>query len=480
MIANRKLILGIPFKEFLHLFVLYTVAHGGIFFILQAVYWDDWVLFGNKSEVILDTFKQAGFFLNSFGYLHRFLTSNFDPWIYKLLTFAMTFFGGVLLYRILKKSNWVPEESVFWIVLLYLCTPLYIARVAMINFPYTLCLFLFLLGWFLIARNRSLSIFCFFLSFNTQSLLVFYSIPIAFLYFKINKKIELHAIYLFIKRHLDFILLPIVWFAIKFFYFKPYGIYVGYNEHYAFKNIKQSIGSQYYDFIAVDISYKLLFIAFIATVVLIRNAPIEPLYGKMRSKALAFSIGAICLILGLFPYWILGHVPTFSEWTSRHQLLMPLGASIMLVVLASSFSQRSTFALLSFLVAVSLTINWKNYYSLYFDWKKQKELIGFMSQSEAVKSANLVVFQDLSSNALNRSYRFYEWNGLLKVALPDDERKFGINLSEYENYKAGGFDKNFNEHYQAKNHKRDSEQPVVLVTLEGTRSKNTFSLKTLK
>jgi hypothetical protein len=114
--------------------------------------------------------------LNFFGYLHLGLLA-IGPWIYKILTFVLMFSSGMLLNKIIGRHQSIDKNTRFFIVLLFFILPLNVAQVAMIVFPYTLCYFLFFLAWALMDRHRILALIIFFISFNTNSLLVFYAVP---------------------------------------------------------------------------------------------------------------------------------------------------------------------------------------------------------------------------------------------------------------------------------------------------------------
>jgi len=79
---------------------------------------------------------------NLTGYLHVAML-EVGPWIYKVLTFVLMFASGLLLNLILKRHANIATETRFYIILLFLVLPFNIARVALIDFPYTLCYFLF-------------------------------------------------------------------------------------------------------------------------------------------------------------------------------------------------------------------------------------------------------------------------------------------------------------------------------------------------
>ena len=136
----------------------------------------------------------------------------------------------------------------------------------------------------------------------------------------------------------------------------------------------------------------------------------------------------LAVLLAVFPYWVLGHVPTFTEWTSRHQLLLPLGGSMLVVSLVLIFGERVKVIVLTFFLSLSIILNVTTYKDFYIYWVKQKLLI-VLAQDRLVRNADLVIFEDRSKalNAINRTYRPYEWNGILATAF-GNETRLGINL----------------------------------------------------
>ena len=51
-----KKIFGISRDHFHKLLIFYLIAHGGIFFIFNAIYWDDWTLYNVENSIIIETF----------------------------------------------------------------------------------------------------------------------------------------------------------------------------------------------------------------------------------------------------------------------------------------------------------------------------------------------------------------------------------------------------------------------------------------
>ena len=456
-------LVGIPFRDVRVTFLCYLAAHGGILLIPNAVYWDDWTLWNTGFTTILESFRQLGSPFNFFGYVHVALLA-IGPWAYRVLTFFLMYASGLLLYGILGLQKWIRDEDRLLIVILFLVAPFDAARIALIDFPYTLCLFLFFLGWALIGKNRVASLACFLLSFNMQSLLVFYILPVLDHFFRESRFQRLSDALVWGFRRLDLLAAPFIWFAIKLLYFKPSGIYEGYNESFRALNLLRAPVLQAEELLSLSLPLSLLLVATIICAMALKRFDID--LRAVAARALRnryLSIGLLALVAGVFPYWILGHVPTFSEWTSRHQILMPLGAAFLFLgILACCEEGVKPLALVMYMGAF-LALNWSNYTGDILDWQKQKRIVNFLRNSKDAASANLLVFDDATPNALSRVYRFYEWNGLIKLAYSGRTDKFGINSDQLDQYLRGYFDKYFSVHFNAEEHRRTCRDMVRVI-----------------
>ena len=443
--------------HFMQFIILYLIAHGGILFISQAIYWDDWTLFNMHPELILDMFKQAGAFGNFIGHLHVVLLS-IGPWFYKIMVLGLIFFTGMFVLQILSKQDWINESERYYIVLFFLITPCVAARIALIDFPYILSVFFFFMAWSIMEKFRILALSLFFLSFITQSLLVFYLLPILDWYNRDLKNTAQNGSIRWVLSKIDFLILPFLWFAIKNVYFKPYGMYAGYNESYHWKNLISSPFIMLMDLLKVNINLPITLLIF-GFFLFYKKMP-KPQFSYKHNRMIY--VGLFALLLAVFPYMILGLVPTFEEWSSRHQLLMPLGLSLIfvgLISLTESNDNRKTY--IAFLIAISLFLNFKNYFDFFVDWKKQKSLVEFITHSKEIQTSSLILFDDKTSNALNRRYRFYEWNGILKLAL-NNEKNFGIYLTQLDQYNSGKFDADFKAIYSAADQIRTFDNRIVI------------------
>lgn len=466
-------------KELLVLAFFYSISHVGILFIPHGIFWDDWVLYNNSTETILDIFKQTGDFLNFIGHMHTALL-NIGVWVYKLLTFVLMFFSGIMLSNVLKQNGLLSKEMQLVLVLLFLILPINVARIALITFPYTLCYFLFFSAWSLMHKSRVIALVLFALSFNTQSLLVFYALPVLDMAYQQNYLSHPKKWAYFLKKNFEYILLPFLFFAIKVVFFPPYGDYQGYNQHFSLLKIPHVIGGQIVDLLKLHVNLASLVVLSPLAYYTFRamnpySSNSRPIIATRNSIWIA-TFGVATLIAGCFPYWILGLKPTFSEWTSRHQLLMPLGIAIILVGAYGALRRPFRESITAFVIALSISLNTGNYIDFFIDWEKQKQIVELLRKNPVLEEATLIIYEDTTEqyNAIDRTYRFYEWNGMMAEAF-DDQSRFGISRGELHRYKSGGFDHYFTPAYKAASHQR-SEAPITAIVKLSAENQSTLDL----
>ncbi len=458
----------------LGVFILYSLSHFGLLLLGNHPFWDDWVLVDAPKEQIFDIFSQLGSFFNLFGHLHVGMLA-IGPWFYRFATFILYYGIGFFFFSILRRSRLFAERQAFMAALLFLVLPFNVGRGSLILFPYTLCLFLFMLAWVILPRKRIPSLVLFFLSFNTNSLLVFYLLPLIedFLGFAGKFRYDFpptFAKFMMLLRQYSFsrpltILLPFAYFAPKVIFFKPYGAYKGYNESFSLFNLFRTPLSHLKELVrgvsTGDIpSVLLMVITLVLIVICVRS------FALRANNRHVLVISALVLYIGLFPYYILGLVPTFTEWGTRHQLLMPFGFS-MLVVSGIGSIRPESFAKKGFAVIISLCVAVSIFNSALFraDALKQEAVQRFMANALDSSKPGLVVLDDSTKNALDRKYRFYELNGMLSRSL-GHQKSFGVLDHLAYPYTYGYFDKYFTREYNAANHDRRSDQAIDVVMLD--------------
>ena len=411
----KKYLLNNKYSNYIYLFIFYSLAHIWILFLSNSLFWDDWSIYGASKEIINLQFLMSG--RPFFGIIHNFLLPIGLP-IYRLLTFISFFVTSIFLDKILKRTNILKSDMRFGLCLLYLTTPFYIARVTIVCFQYTLCFFLFFAAWFLMDRLRLISIILFLISFTTNSLLVFYCLPIIEDFFINFKSLSIKK---YIKNNIIFLLLPFSFYLFQLLKWKPFGIYDGYHSNFAIKNIFNASTLQLLDAIKLESKF-IIFIPFLVLLIsyIFYRFIFSDLDTSDRNNARKlFVFGFISLISGVFPYWILNYSPSFSDWSSRHQLLMPLGIAIIATSIILNFNVEGRRILLSLFISIFLIINISNYFSLISDNIKQNQIIKVLQNKVDIKKPDFIIFEDGTKNALDRYYRSYEWLGILNKAYPN-------------------------------------------------------------
>ena len=458
-----KFIFEIPKLPFFTLFGFYLICHGGAFFLMDAIYWDGWAYIGASNASVLDAWKQAGSFFNLVGRLHVGILS-IGPWLYNSLTFILMFMSGVFLNQILQGREEISDHSRYLIVLLFLILPLYWSRIVMVNFSYTLCYFLFFFAWAINSRFRITSATLFFMSFNTNSMLVFFIVPFLDLYSQHTRKFfSFNAATAFVRHRPELFILPFAFFAIDQTFFRPFGLYEGYNENYNFGSLVESPRLMMQSWWATGKTFSDTFYLagiltlFFMAIILASKARIDFDFRIKTKRSSFIALSIMIFSLACFPYWILGHVGYFTDWTSRHQLLLPLGTSLFIVGVSSLFGKRIQQLTAVFISISSVLISLVVYRDLYVDWHKQQKLIELFANDKVMQGSDVLVIEDRTRalNIMAREYRFYEWNGIVARAF-GNEKRFSIdgrnfNAFRHENsfqkifmngdkYKATSFD----------------------------------------
>jgi len=424
-------------KDILFIIFLYCLSYFPILFFTNAIFWDDWVLISADTKTIIAWFQLSG---NPWvGYFHQILL-NIGPEIYRLITFFSYLFSGLILRLILKKQPIINKEQINIIVILFLLLPLNIARVALISIPYSLCYLAFFLGWYLIEKNKIIASLFFIFSFSINSFLVFILIPFLAITFKESKyKLNKNSFYRTVVNNIYLLFLPVVFWTLKFIFFKPYGMYENYNNNIKLINILPAIFKQLFDVLRffINLPLEFLFLTFLLGIIIwpliISIFPNKVKVLKQNNnKLIYFSI--ISIFSAGFPYWILGYVPTIFYWSSRHQLLFPFGISLLLSIILTNLKLNYRHLVFSLIISFSLALNIFNLFEFTSDWEKQKSLISEFKNYEEIRNADLVYFRDFTkkNNAINREYRDYEWMGIMIAAYGNSSR-IGVSFGEKDN-----------------------------------------------
>jgi hypothetical protein len=397
--------------------VLYVASYFMMFFFLDAKFWDDWMV--NIQMTPSESHKYwkdmiAMFPTNRFieiSLLHR------NPIAMHLLTFVLHFVNGLLVFQILKRVKFIRFSLVAAITLIFLVLPINSARVAMVDFRYTYSLSLFLVGWYLLVQDKSrvlrvFAIAVFVSSFIVQSLLVFFVAPCVHLfivnYFE-NGIRKMRALFcsaaLFLVAPTYFVLVRLI-------------------------DPPVSTRTEYYT-PSISGSAKGLLLVLVSAFWVFNSFRGTARLDSVNRKQL-MSVGAFLVSIGAFAYmaadnlsdiseWMLNFVPRASDWDSRHQLLMGLGISCLIIGLLGDLHSRSKKQLFSVILTVCVVFNFIMMKSYFLDWRKSVGFIAAMSEFQGKPNLDRVMVIDTPSaarfNARAREIRQYEWEVMLSQAL---------------------------------------------------------------
>jgi hypothetical protein len=396
----------------------YLAAWGYLLAILDAVYWDDWVFVGDPIAVN-NHFLQAGapwgtWFHTFFGY---------SPSTYRLITFFSFLVVSLCFLGILRRAPkffQLSQTQILFASIVFATVPLNVARVSGNVVFYSLSAGFFFLAWYLWVRfdkssiTSSFVIFILFsLSFFTNSLLVFFAAPFLHKLALEGQNNKVQGLRALLFKGLIFGSLPFIWFAVfSLLKPRPFGFYAGYNSFLV-------TGPTIILGLILATLMCCLFWLFLKT-----QSDAESLRISRASASgvlSQFLLGLLLVALALFPYFVVGHFPPYTEWMTRDELLLPSGLGVLAAASFGGLNKLSYFLGKSFAIVVLLfsflTTMFFGMWSV-VDWSKQKVLLEYWGSSQAVSDAGLVIVSD-KSHALNlfeRKYRFYEWSGQVRVS----------------------------------------------------------------
>lgn len=430
--------------------ILYSLAHG-LLLVNTGIYWDDWTIVGVDPQTVLDIFNQTR--TPWAGQMHSFLLSlSYGLPIYRAIVFLSFLLSSLLVNAILSSIDSIDRNNRLILVLFFSLFPVNSARVAIINAPYAITYLLFFLGFWVLTKYvnkgfillRIISLLLFLLSFTTNSLLFLYAIVIVYLSYQ---HISINSVVLLLKKimlsYFDFIAAPIVFWVVKVTLLRPYGVYANYNSinvKNLFRAFPRSLALFYSSFVEViDESIRfavdapsMTFILSILLMLFLKRKILVPNDHESKKHVWLMMVGICCFFLAVFPYLSVGKIPTLYTWDSRHQLLIPLGASFLLTYGLNVIFQylcvddRYKYLIFSFLTVSFICFNINRYISMEKDWYKHVSLVENFKSIDKIRSNTTFYFDDktIELNATKKDYAWYEYTGLMKMAF-GDETRFG-------------------------------------------------------
>ena len=420
-------------------------------------------------DILIDCFHQFGNIYLGYFYASIF-SMDHGVSLCRAIIFGSYLLCAFLLYRVLEGLYFIDKGSRLFIVLIFSILPVNSARIALSCSFLALGYLAFFIGIWLTSKYmasksayiRVIALATYLISLLlVNSLFVFYGIVALYILFMGTRgKINLENLIIVVRSNADFFLLPFIAWVIRYTYFMPYGIYAEYNiiDFHSLINMSQGLVMSTLTYVrdvfvqsfavsAISLLPVTLFVFLLIIIALKSNISTNEKYSKEL-----LVLGFIFFILGIFPYFAVGKVPTLDDWGSRHALLLPLGISFIIyysLTLISKILRLGSFskiAIISILLASFSVYNLSVCADFQLDANKQSSMIADLKGNEMIKNNTTFLFVDNTRelNANKRVYRFYEYTSMMKYAF-GDETRFGCDAGSFKNiladlaYSAYGF-----------------------------------------
>jgi len=447
-----------------NLFFIYFLAHGLSLFFINSEFYDDRLFRNYEYKEFVSIFKQTNEFFHYRVHWFSFFL-NYEQWISGLVSFGLFFFSAIVLQKIIETQFSLDNETISLFSLLYLTLPFGLIKFSYSIVPYIFCMTLFICGWYFIIKKRWLSLILFFFIFNMNSLLVLYCVPIFSFFLYNNKNLNIKNLVYFSIKKIDFLVLPFFYFLIKVFFFKPYGIYENYNNQYDLINIFKGPFFQFLDLFRNNLTIGFLICGVSIAILIYKKYP--QLFYKTKVK-FHYLIIIFAFFGSVFPYWIIGHTPTFSGYSASHQLLMLISFPFIFLYLLNFLTKDFYKFFILLILTLNFSINYKIYFDYFVEQKKINELNKFIiSNEEFFTDNNIVILNDKYKNpTVSYSKIEHSWNNALIKRVLGNEKNFVINIEQIQDYLDGKFDHKFTKQFLASEHQRVENPLFMILSIE--------------
>lgn len=453
-------------RESLLIAVVYSAAWG-FMLLASGRYWDDWAALDLSARAVAEWSTQQGLFWQLD--LLRFLSilPGTDR-LGHILTFVAFLVSALALHRVLLEAPAVSRQARVTIPLLVAVFPVNGARFAHVTLMYAVSLAIFMVAWWMFAveSNRPslwrwlvASGLLVFAMLSTGSLLMFsVVIPVYVVWVRWpGIRTPNGAISLAI-RCAGLLALPVIAWLIRGRELQPSGLYAEYNEltwvsaREAVSALPGAFRASFADAVISSISPWAWIAVLLAPLIylLMRQVVRNDDRGMSLQEGLAtLAAGFVLFMVAVFPYLAVGKMPQAIGWESRHQLLVPFGAALIIygvtILVGRAVRMKTGAVTLAVCVLLGVFIASDIRTSLVYqgDWYKQVALMEWMKTDAVFESGRFFVFADQAADinapvgviaryapdgtrepvdSAHRAVAFYEYNGMMRHVFGDATR----------------------------------------------------------
>lgn len=490
-------------NKIIWLIIVGFVVHGFII-LMDGLYSDDFTLWShfqnNDWHDLFMWFKEKGDMFGISAYIHwgiKLLFLNSYIFGYRIITFTFILINSILIYKLLNAMKIFEDDMNIVIAMIFLVYPANEMNFWAILLPGSLYLFAFILACILtvnifkgkyinsfILNNiiRIITLLLFTISFNINSLLVFYYGYFVLIYIILIKDKSEYFKHGKIIKYLDYIALPIIYYIIKIIYFPTQGLSKGYNQivinglgsiircifcfvsgiYYSFRPILNLIKEPIFIVILI------LYISYL-TWEIIRNRNIN----KKAFRAYSFILyGLMLLAMAIFPYAAVGKYPGAGT-SSRHLFLinLPMGIIIVSIIevsflLAQSLSKNIKYYIYCLLIIMFIISNVQNYAEWQFRWIKTRAIMSQLKDMNYAKIYSTFIVEDNTysdEKYFKYRYNFKEWAAIFKM-IWNGEKWLGWDIRDMDPRKNKRSEKQFIDRFNLKYYDPKGPQAELVIT----------------
>lgn len=466
--------------------VLLTVGIWGVALLVPgARYWDDWVIMGDD---VVSLYRDVG--LPWIGYVAG-AVSVVGPVGFKLVAVVCAGIIALAARGIASRGLELDATQTFVVAALVALLPFNVARASVaVLTTYSISLMVFFVAWWLLVaserrshlRSGTAALLLLF-SFTTASLLLFVAVPVAHLaLLELDRSRGFwRGLAQFVTRYWYVLATPMVFWIIRTTFLQPSGEYANYNTFVGWSwpaspamiaaawmlialtigialllpRVFQSNSSRFGSVltgllggsgtvaiavllwlgrgstspgaVVIPLSLSLAGVTVMAVSIAVSRRRADDA-GPFRRATFLGATGLVVFALGALPYLLVGKTPSFVDWETRHQLLLPVGTAVLLlsaIVALDGVGRTAAARAAGFLaVGASAVAVLMSGLTLVADWNKQEQVITALSGSDEVRDASTVVVTDETAhwNYGARRLRFYEPVGWMIAAFGDRSR----------------------------------------------------------
>lgn len=421
----------------------------------RGVYWDGryyfYLLEQSEWNVLWAHLTEVKLF--SLYYVIRLVSLFPHPMLaIKMLAFFSWLIAGILLFIILTKKIKLPAHHVFFISSIFLLIPSFPIKAEFSVLYYSLCNMFFFIGAYIYFSSEGahsafvkyfgylISGIFFFLSFFTNSFLVFYvGFLLITLWYQYKEQ--------WLRKNAFFVALPILFWALKISLGKPE---VSYNEFVFLRAdflagfIKNFWNGIAYGFFwplvaPITILQRKVFAGLFAIMLVIVYALTKRFLRNDNERDAEASekywryvmAGTFLFFLGLAPYLAVGKAPSIfgPGFAMRHALLLPLGSAfIILGVILSVIQEQWQKTIQIIILTLFCTFSIYTYFTLDMDWYKQKAIVKALADApELLQTSTLIINDNVRGFEFqNRTILDFEYQTYVNEAFSQEHFKFVI------------------------------------------------------